>query len=1048
MRVMRSALRRLTTFEWAAVVALGLILPIALYFGFALTVRASERESAFDKLEGVSLALTAGTLRLIDGTDLAFQAVDGAIATPRGAERDALRSRVADWLATSPIVERAFVFDARGRGYDLSRPEEAPAIHAFDPAFLTALDARPHRSTSIEPAARIDELSGTDGVLLVRAAADARGRYIVLSLHQSRLRELYSVPSLGANGIVVLCATNGRVILAEPNSVRLNEKGISALASRATDSAGGPVLTTLGDGVERYYESRIVPKADAQAVVVGVARADIDGAVEGRLSFARWTLAILWLAILSGAAFALFLSERARQLALGLSLQGEAMSTLRQLHNDMLDQSPASIAVLDARGTIVEVNRRWRQFAMENGYADADYGVGRNYLDVCEAAGAAPGDTADDGSDSALDIRQGIEDVIAHRRDTAHFRYPCNAPGQERWFEMFVAPIGLVRAVGAIVRHLEITDLVVAQREQKLHSDVLEAIDVALPIAIYHRIANGGEFRYRFVNPRAAELFGISSGESRRLELIGESLHPEDAARVRASYQSALDAGGGMWRAEFRCVTHAGECAWLRAAVHIVASDGREIESLAVLHDFTEEALASEKTHYEREHDELTGLLTRPAFERSLTAAIDRWMRFGEFFTVVLADIDGFHELNEAYGMDVGDEMLRKVADAMRETFRESSDSLARLNADKFGLIARVRTMQDALAVADRVVATAGIAFDVDGHHLLLSVSAGAAIPSRLTDAAGDLLRHCDTALERARDGGGGTHRLYSDEMGAESVARVSFKENLREAVGRQEFELHYQPKIDLASGRVAGCEALIRWKHPALGYQSPARFIPIAEETGLIVPIGAWVVQEACRQYVAWRAAGLEAVPIAVNVSAVQFTHSDVFELIEKAMASSGVPSGSIAIEVTESLFIGNSDDVVRTLEKIRGLGVEIGLDDFGTGFSSLSYLKRLPLSKIKADQSYVRGAVENPSDAAIVRSIVHLTSELGLGVVAEGVETAEQLAFVRSVGCAEAQGYYFSPPLMAHDFAWFLQNSAQLIANKLNVGEKSPSNGILEGA
>jgi EAL domain-containing protein (putative c-di-GMP-specific phosphodiesterase class I) len=388
----------------------------------------------------------------------------------------------------------------------------------------------------------------------------------------------------------------------------------------------------------------------------------------------------------------------------------------------------------------------------------------------------------------------------------------------------------------------------------------------------------------------------------------------------------------------------------------------------------------------------------------------------------------------------VGDDVLRAVGMTLSKDVKGAHD-VARLDADKFAFVVDVKTVEEAMALAADAVNALGRSHKIEGHSIELSVSAGVAVPRHFTVGASDLMHDADSALERARSAGGGAFRLYSDEMGIESTARATLKEQLREAIDRGEFELHYQPKIDLATQRVIGCEALIRWKHPAFGYQAPGRFIPIAEQSGLIVPIGAWVVAEACRQYAAWRAAGVPVVPIAVNISAVQFARCDVYELIASAMAASGTPAGGIDIEVTESLFIDCSSELVATLQNIHRLGVEIGLDDFGTGFSSLGYLKQLPLSIIKADQSFVRGAVDNASDAAIVRSIVRMTSELGLRVIAEGVETLEQVQFARAAGCAEAQGYYFSPPLMAHDFAWYLANSPRLLARKMARETPVPS-------
>jgi EAL domain-containing protein (putative c-di-GMP-specific phosphodiesterase class I) len=320
------------------------------------------------------------------------------------------------------------------------------------------------------------------------------------------------------------------------------------------------------------------------------------------------------------------------------------------------------------------------------------------------------------------------------------------------------------------------------------------------------------------------------------------------------------------------------------------------------------------------------------------------------------------------------------------------------------------------------VVKHLGGRYSLGQSEIEITVSAGCALPLGLEPRTTDLMHDAGSALERARADGGAVYRLYADAMTVESVRRVTIKEALHEALEHGGFKLAYQPKIDLASGRVAGCEALIRWHHPVLGVQAPAQFIPIAERSGLIVPIGDWVFREACRQYAAWQRAGIAAVPIAVNVSPVQFARSDVHKVLADAMGAAGAPPGSIDVEITESLLVDCSDKLIGELKKIRALGSEISLDDFGAGFSSIAYLKRLPLSLLKIDQSFASSAMNSSTDAAIVRSIVYLAEELGLRVVAEGVETAEQVEYLRAAGCQEIQGYFFSKPLSAADFAEFV--------------------------
>jgi EAL domain-containing protein (putative c-di-GMP-specific phosphodiesterase class I) len=322
----------------------------------------------------------------------------------------------------------------------------------------------------------------------------------------------------------------------------------------------------------------------------------------------------------------------------------------------------------------------------------------------------------------------------------------------------------------------------------------------------------------------------------------------------------------------------------------------------------------------------------------------------------------------------------------------------------------------------------------MDVQSLTITLSAGVAVPHDARTTVNDLIQEAESAAERARDAGGNRCLAYSAEMTRESSARVALRGGLRDALERgDQFELQYQPQVNLRSGRIVGCEALLRWHHPADGLRPPGEFIPLAEQSGLIVPIGRWVMLEACRQYVAWRDAGLPPIPISINVSVVQFARSNVLDLIAQALRTTGAPPGAIDIEITETVLADCSDRFVEELEAIRRLGVGIQLDDFGVGFSSLGYLRRLPLSILKIDQSFVRGALANPKDAAIVRSVVDLASNLGLSTIAEGIETAAQLTFAREAGCDAMQGWYVSRAMPAADFSRFLVDQAASVARRI---------------
>jgi diguanylate cyclase (GGDEF)-like protein len=559
--------------------------------------------------------------------------------------------------------------------------------------------------------------------------------------------------------------------------------------------------------------------------------------------------------------------------------------------------------------------------------------------------------------------------------------------------------------------------------ELQRKSDILRAIDANVPVIVYRRTGSFGAWTYQFVAGRTTEMLGLPVQKAFGPSGLDPSLYyAGDRSPVDASFMDTVRSGGGAWTSEFRIILHDGQIKWLRAAVTIEAENGAEKSSIGVLMDVTQEKLAGERAQDAYDRDPLTALSSRDYFERAVELALERFGDQKRLFAVVAFDIDDFHEVNDALGMKAGDALLRLVAAATLHAVPEAL-VVARFGGDKFGVLAEIDDLGAAPLLGERIVKALGRRYHVGANEVEITVSAGCALPTSILARTTDLMHDAGSALERAREEGSGSFRLYADEMTAESVMRVTIKEALRDALERNELTLAYQAKIDVASGRVAGCEALIRWTDPVLGVQSPADFIPIAERSGLIVPIGDWVFREASRQYVAWQAAGVPVVPIAVNVSAVQFARSDVHRAIAAAMEVAGAPPGAIDIEITESLLVDYSDELVAALENIRRLGCEISLDDFGTGFSSIAYLKRLPLSLLKIDQSFARGALNSTIDAAIVRSIVYLSEELGLRVIAEGAETAEQVAYLREAGCQELQGYYFSKPLAADAFAAYLK-------------------------
>jgi diguanylate cyclase (GGDEF)-like protein/PAS domain S-box-containing protein len=430
------------------------------------------------------------------------------------------------------------------------------------------------------------------------------------------------------------------------------------------------------------------------------------------------------------------------------------------------------------------------------------------------------------------------------------------------------------------------------------------------------------------------------------------------------------------------------------------------------IRDLTERRRSEAKIAHMARHDALTDLpnriLLRERLEPALTSA-----NGDQKVALLCIDLDRFKAVNDMHGHPVGDVLLKQVAKRLLGCVR-ARDTVARIGGDEFVVVhSSADPSKEAAALAARLIEVVGAPYEVDGHHVMIGASVGIAVAQREEATPETLLVQADMALYSSKNSGRGTYSFFEQEMNTLARERRELEQDLRQALVKGELSLAYQPLVNLASNEISSVEALLRWRHPRRGMIAPNDFIPLAEETGLIVPIGEWVLRHACAEAAGWPAE----VKVAVNLSPVQFKSRKLFETIFAAMASSGVPPDRLELEITESVFLQDSDGTLETLKRLRDLGVSVSLDDFGTGYSSLNYLQRFPFDKIKIDRCFLVNASDAGGNLAVIRAISGLGRALGLTVTAEGVETQEQLDLVRSEGCTEMQGFYFTPPVTAEE-------------------------------
>ncbi len=530
----------------------------------------------------------------------------------------------------------------------------------------------------------------------------------------------------------------------------------------------------------------------------------------------------------------------------------------------------------------------------------------------------------------------------------------------------------------------------------------------------------------------AAGLAMIEAG--RPEQVIGKSIFnlllPEYREPFRTHVENVLR--GKKAEMEFEIVGLKGAHRWLEMHSVAMPSDrGGPPVMLSITRDVTEHRQTEKRLKQLAHFDSLTDLPNSVQFIERLEQAIADADRHERLVGVVFLDLDRFKYINDSLGHEKGDKLLREVAIRLGGVVRRG-DTVARLSGDEFALVlADMRHVDDAIHVAQKILDVFRQSFRVDGHELFVTASMGITLYPFDDRGAQELLRNADVAMYRAKEYGKNNYQFYVAEMTAKATERLALENDLRSALARGELSLHYQPIADCRSGRIVGMEALLRWKHPARGMISPALFIPLAEETGFIIPIGEWVLRTACEQCRQWQKQGFPSLYVAVNLSSRQFHQKDLPASVYRILHDTGLSPGSLGLEITEGLVMQQAEASVSTLRELKAMDIRISIDDFGTGYSSLSYLKRFPINILKIDQSFVRDIPGDADDAAIAGTIITMAHSLGLRVVAEGVETVEQLNFMRQHGCDAMQGYYLSKPLPADQFEEFIKNGTSLAIN-----------------
>lgn len=679
----------------------------------------------------------------------------------------------------------------------------------------------------------------------------------------------------------------------------------------------------------------------------------------------------------------------------------------RKQQRQIIDQIHDSVVAMDLGGYITDWNK-----GAENlfGYT-AEEAVGRNILFLY----------ADENEEDALlhemflGQQSGREMVVRRRKKS----------GEVFWASLSLSLFHDVdgSTTGIIGYLTDITERLRSEEQLRLQAALFEHSGEGI-------LVTDADDRIVSVNKAFTKITGYSAEEAigKTPDFLGSGRHD---ARFRGEMRHSIETTG-HWIGEVRYRRKNREPFPVWQSTSTVHNrEGVVTHYFSVFTDITERKNAEQQIHRLAHYDVLTGLPNRAMLHTLLQHAITEARRNQGHGVVLFIDLNRFKQVNDSLGPAVGDKLLVETARLIHSDLR-AEDVVAHLGGDEFVVaLFDITKREHASVVAGKILNALSEPIWIDGHEIHISASIGISVYPDDGQDPETLIRHASVAMSRAKrsegqhcPAGRGCYLFFSQEMNQRALERLQLEGSLRKALERDELLLHFQPQLNLITGEIIGAEVLLRWNHPEMGMVAPAQFIPLAEETGLIIPIGEWILETVCRKNKAWQDAGLPIVPLGVNISARQF-RPELPGQVEEILLRTGLPPRYLELEITESLVMRNAEAVIELVARFQGLGVAVSLDDFGTGYSSLSYLKRFPIDKLKIDQSFVRGLPEDQSDSAIARAIISLSKNLDLRVIAEGVETGAQLDFLKAAGCHEIQGYHYSRPLPEEAFLQFLREA-----------------------